>query len=245
MSAIVLWPAGFGPDGLGSAPYWTERAEPGTNAVRPNERMPLIVLILAALLASGSVAVVRAESSSSAGQKSAVEDNASTAAIPQGRPDGDATWDLPVSLDRIREGLARSPSRPLLQNVSRKPDFRQEIQMQRQLYELLSKLDLKASPKPPGGIYAYEQQQRLWNSVDHPLMQPYAAFGGGQMITLAIEGLATKYLGGRALKAITALERARAQAAARADVSQAIGEYCATLPGGGVDVWLCEAPDVR
>jgi hypothetical protein len=153
--------------------------------------------------------------------------------------------DLPVSLDHIREGLAKAPGKPLLQNLDRKPDFRQEIQVQQRIDELLSTLDLKTGPVPPGGLYGYDQQQRLWNSVDHPLMQPYAAFSGGELITLAIESLAVKYLGGRALNAVSGAQRARAEEAARAEVSRAIVAYCAAQPGGGENVRLCETAPLQ
>ena len=194
--------------------------------------MPLIILVVAALLLAGTASAQQAETSSPGAAKSPGEDSESAA-------------NLPVSLDRIREGLAKAPAKSLLQNVDRKPDFRQEIQIQRKIDELLSTLDLKTGPAPPGGLYGYEQQQRLWNSVDHPLMQPYAAFGGGELITLAIESLAMKYLGGRALNAVTDAQRARAEEAARAEVSRAIVEYCAAQPGGGANVRLCETASLR
>ena len=104
----------------------------------------------------------------------------------------------------------------------------------------MSTLDFKTGPAPPGGLYGYEQQKRLWNSVDHPLMQPYAAFSGGELITLAIENLAGKYLGGRLLSAVSAAQRARAEEAARAEVSRTIAEYCAAQPGQGAAIEICE-----
>src|SRR5437660_662838 len=79
----------------------------------------------------------------------------------------------------------------------------------------------------PAGLYAYEQQRLLWNKTDHPLVQPYAAFSSGQLVTLAVEGLIEKYAGGRALNALTGAQRAKAQGAARAEVSRAIAEFCA------------------
>jgi hypothetical protein len=191
--------------------------------------MHLIILAVAALLSASPLFAQQAEPSSADAQQSAAEDTKSTT-------------DLPVSLDHIREGLAKGPAKSILQNLDRKPDFRQEIQIQQKIDELLSTLDLKAGPAPPGGLYGYEQQQRLWNSVDHPLMQPYAAFSGGELITLAIENLAVKYLGGRALNAVTNEQRARAEAAARAEVTRAVADYCAAQPGGGVNIRLCESP---
>src|SRR5258705_10914979 len=102
--------------------------------------MPLAFLVIVALLMSVPVSAQQAGPSSGGGPKSAAEDSASPAA------------DLPVSLDRIREGLARAPAHPLLANLDRKPDFRAEVQVQQRIDELLSTLDLKTGPRPPAGI---------------------------------------------------------------------------------------------
>ena len=179
-------------------------------------RISLIPLVVTAIWTAAPLGAVERESSPAGAQKSAVEDGSGST--------------LPVSLDRIREGLARASSKPLLENIDRKPDFREEIQVRQRIDELLSTLDLKAGPAPGGGLYGYEQQQRLWNSVDRPLAQPYAAFSGGELITLAVENLAVKYLGGRALNTVTDWQRARAEEAARAEVSRAIAHYCTGQP---------------
>ena len=65
----------------------------------------------------------------------------------------------------------------------------------------------------PAGSTPYEQQQRLFNPVDRPLAQPYAAFSAGEAITIAIENLIGKYLGGRLAEAVSGAERAKAEAA--------------------------------
>ena len=147
-----------------------------------------------------------------------------------------------ASLDRIREALSRPPARSLLRDLKDlKADFRSEIEIRQKLDALLSTLDFKTGPAPPGGLYGYEQQQRLWNSVDHPLRQPYAAFSGSELITVAIENLAARYLGGHLLSALTAAQRARAEEAARAEVSRAIADYCAAQPDRGAAIEICEA----
>jgi hypothetical protein len=197
--------------------------------------MSLIALVLLVLLTAFPAMAQQPGPSSSVAQQSAAEDTGSASQ--------QAEYDFPVSLERIREGLERWPARPLLQNIDRKPDFRQEIQIQAKIDELLSTTlkDVKPGPQPPQGIYGYEQQQRLWNSVDHPLMQPYAAFSSGELITIAVENLAAKYLGGRAVNAVNDWQRARAQEAARAEVARAIAEYCAAPPpGGGAYARLCD-----
>ncbi len=79
----------------------------------------------------------------------------------------------------------------------------------------------------------------MFSTLSTPLMQPYAAFSGGELLTLAFEALLTKYLGWRTLDAIKAADRARAEAAAHAEVTRAIVEYCAGLPDGGAGVPMC------
>src|SRR5260370_24677014 len=137
------------------------------------------------------------------------------------------TLDLPVSLEHIRAALARAPEKPLLRGMDRKPDFRVTVEERLKLEELLWSLEYKTGPAPPGGLYGYEQQRLLWNKTDHPLLQPYAAFNSGQLVTLAVEGIVEKYAGGAALHALTGGERKRAEAAARTDVKRAIAEFCA------------------
>src|SRR5215213_4640030 len=96
----------------------------------------------------------------------------------------DASTD-PVSLDRIREGL-KKPAESRLRNLDVRADFSVQIEEQRRIDEIMSRLDFKSGPVPAGGLYSYEQQLRLFNPTDHPLQQPYAAFSGGELITIAI-----------------------------------------------------------
>jgi len=137
----------------------------------------------------------------------------------------DTSSDLPVSLDRIREGLNKETGSGL-RNLDVKPDFTIQVKEQRRIDEILSKLDFKSGPAPAAGLYGSEQQRRLVNPTDRPLQQPYAAFSGGELITIAIENLIAKYLGGRAINTVTSAERAGAEARAREEVEQAIAEYC-------------------
>ena len=83
-------------------------------------------------------------------------------------------------------------------------------------------------PAPPGGLYGYEQQRLVWNKTDHPLVQPYAAFNTGQLVTLAVEGVGEKYVAEPVLNALTGANRQQNTKAARADVARAIAEYCAS-----------------
>jgi hypothetical protein len=141
----------------------------------------------------------------------------------------DTRTELPVSLDRIREGLQKRPEAGL-KNLDVKPDFSIQIEEQRRIDEILSGLDFKSGPAPAGGLYGFEQQRRLFNPTDRPLQQPYAAFSGGELITIALENLIAKLLGGRIVDAVSSAERERAEAAARQEVDQAVAEYCAGRP---------------
>ena len=189
--------------------------------------MRLIALLFWAVLLAAPAAAQEPRPSSTGQRASSPED--------AGAGDGE----LPVSLDRIREGLANAPDKPLLSALDRPPDFKVEIQERRTIEAILSTLDFKTGPVPAGGLYSYEQQQRLFSPVDRPLAQPYAAFSGGELITIAIQNLMIKYLGGRVLEAVTSAERARAEAAAREEVATAIARYCAADVNRAKRLSLC------
>jgi hypothetical protein len=198
--------------------------------------MKLIALSLAAWLATGP-ALAQGTKPSSA--ESAAQSPPSPQATPSEPGEPKPAGELPVSLDRVRQGLAR-PTSSTLNNLDLKPDFIIRIEEREHIQAILSKLEVKSSgPVPPGGIYAYEQQQMLTNKTDRPLQQPYAAFSGGELIILAIEGLAQKYLGGKIVNGISNAQRAGAERAAREEVAQAIAEYCDAQPDRGQSLHLC------
>jgi hypothetical protein len=147
-----------------------------------------------------------------------------------------------VSLDRIRDALKRSDS-PILSGLDRKADFRVEVEEKQKLEELLKRLDVKAGPVPAGGIYMYEQNRMLFNPVDRPLMQPYAAFNGGQLITIALENLLGRYLGRPLVNAMSQRARTQAQLAAEEAVRRDIAAYCNARPDF-MEIRLCN-PDAR
>jgi hypothetical protein len=151
----------------------------------------------------------------------------------------DATGELPVSLDRIREALSRPAELSGLHKLDIKPDFSVQVQEQAHIQAILSTLDFKTGPRPPGGLYGYEQQQQIWNKVDRPLAQPYAGFNSGELITLAIEGLMQKYLVGEIVNGISNAQREGAERAAREEVSRAIADYCANQPDAGRSLNVC------
>lgn len=190
--------------------------------------MRLIFLVVAAL-ATAVPAFAQEPPSSSNGAGMSSQQNS----------DGD----LPVSLDRIREGL-KKPQDQGLKNLDVKPDFTIQIEEQARIDEIMSKLDFKSGPAPAGGLYGFEQQRRLFNPTDRPLQQPYAAFSGGELITIAIENLIARYLGGRAINAITDAERARAESQARDEVNAAIAAYCAGR-ADRAEIKLCNSTDER
>ena len=146
---------------------------------------------------------------------------------------------LPVSLDRIRDGLSRPPQGTALKRIDIKADFYVRVEEKRHIEEILSKLDFKSGPTPPGGLYAYQQQQQMFNKTDRPLAQPYAAYSGSELVVLAIEAMAFKYLGGPILQSITTAQRESAERAAREEVAQAIADYCDARPDGGSSLHLC------
>ncbi len=194
--------------------------------------MRLVSLVVAAVLAAGPVQAQQAKSSPEGAGKSAAEDGSPST----------LKSDLPVSLDHIREGLKKATDQTLLRMTELPADFRVVILEQQRIDKLMSKLDFKSGPAPAGGVYAFEQQRRLFNPTDRPLMQPYAAFSAGEFITIALENLIGRYLGGRVLNAVTGAERERAEHAAREEVDRAIAEYCASRPDR-LNIQLCTTPN--
>ena len=97
---------------------------------------------------------------------------------------------LPVSLDRIRDGLSK-PAPRLTLNLA--ATYRIGVEQRRQNITPKTE-DLSGGPVPAGGPLMYEQLRMFHNPTNQPLMQPYAAFTGGQMLTLTSEALARRYL---------------------------------------------------
>ena len=160
--------------------------------------------------------------------------------------DGDKPdLNLPVSLDKIKEALQQPPSALSLRAIDERPTFRVQILERQRIEELLASLFIKSSPgpfggyAPGGGLYGYEQQRQMFPAVDNPLRQPYAAFGQGELLTILIENLVGKYLGGKAIDAVSSAERAHAEAAAKEEVRSAVAQYCAAQPNSGAGLQIC------
>lgn len=145
---------------------------------------------------------------------------------------------LPVSLDKIRQGL-QQPVGVSLRSVDERPIFRLQILERQKIEELLASLTFKNGPIPAGGLYMFEQQRQMFNPVDHPLMQPYTAFSGSELLTILVENLVGKYLGGKLVNTVSKAERARAEAAARDEVNVAVAQYCNAQPNAGDGLQLC------
>jgi hypothetical protein len=164
------------------------------------------------------------------------------ASVPQdatgGKEPKNRESNLPVSLDRIRQGL-QQPAGFSLRSVDERPIFRIQILERQKIEELLASLNFKSGPVPAGGVYMFEQQRQMFNPVDHPLMQPYSAFSGSELLTILVENLVGKYLGGKVVNAVSKAERARAEAAARDEVNTAVAQYCNAQPNAGEGLQLC------
>ncbi|HEX4347715.1 MAG TPA: hypothetical protein VHZ73_09090 [Vicinamibacterales bacterium] len=110
------------------------------------------------------------------------------AGVAQAQPNSN----LPVSLDRIREGLAK-PAPTLTRSLDAPSTYQTGIQLKTQEMKLKPD-DLKGGPVPAGGPVMFEQLRIMHDPTNHPLMQPYAAFTGGELLTLTSEALARRYI---------------------------------------------------
>ena len=203
--------------------------------------MRLTALLVTATLAADPALAAPAPRPSGQTAASSPPDSQSPAAQTTSDPkEPQQSLNLPVSVNRIRQALAQ-PAEPLigLRGLDETPTFRVEIRERLKIDELLQSLNYKSGPAVPGGLYAYEQQRQLFPAVNNPLAQPYAAFSQGELVTILVENLLGRYLAGRAMNAISSSERARAEAAAKEEVTHAIAEYCAAQPDHGAGIRIC------
>ena len=120
-------------------------------------------------------------------------------------------WELPVSLDRIREGLERLPAKPLLGSIDIQADFRVSIEERRHLELMIERLAIEPTPSPPGGLYYYEIQRLVRNPVDHPLEQPYAAFSPGELVQVAATSILSRLLTQHGAQGFQSISRGAAE----------------------------------
>jgi hypothetical protein len=202
-------------------------------------------LVLSALFLATPVAAQQARPSPAADTASAAQDRSARPA-PTGTAGAQEQADanLPVSLDRIKDALQQTPPVAPLRGLNDKPVFKIEVRERQRisLDDLIKSLDFKSGPVPAGGLYGFEQQRQMFPAVDNPLRQPYAAFNQGELLTILAENLAGKYLAGKAMNAITSADRARAQAAAREEVNEAVHNYCSSQPLSGAGIIICSNP---
>ena len=140
---------------------------------------------------------------------------------------------LPVSLDRIKQGLSQ-PSEPLKGlslTPADTPTFRINVTEQQKFEELLSKIKWDPpGPQVAGGIYAYEQQERLFPRINNPRVQPYSAFTTGEVATLAAEALVEKYVAEKMAQVMGTALREQAEREAREEVARALKSYLDAKP---------------
>jgi hypothetical protein len=203
-------------------------------------RMRLCALLFSAILFATPASAQQPPASAAADAQHTEKGRTDVSAEPGGSPAEGTTLNLPVSLDRIKDKLQQSEGVPVLK-IDERPTFRIQIRERRQIEELLATLNFKAGPTPAGGVYMQEQQRVMFNPVDHPLMQPYAAFGPGQLLTILIENLVGHYLAGKTGDAVSKIERARAEGQARDEVRAAVGEYCNAQPNLGAGLQICSS----
>jgi hypothetical protein len=146
---------------------------------------------------------------------------------------------LPVSLEKIRKEF--DLPRPIVESLARRPNFRIEVE-ERPPFDPFKRLDFKAGPVPAGGLYAYEIQRQIWNPVDHPLSQPYAAFSGREMAVITIENLLAQIFARAFGSNLAGALRSQNDETARAEVARAVAEYCAAQPAGGAGIAICPSP---
>jgi hypothetical protein len=202
--------------------------------------MRLISLLVTATLVAGPAWAASQASSSPKDQS--VPDRDKTGKIQPADSNQPAAtssqYDLPVSLDKIKQGLEQTPALSLKLNEVR-PTFRIQILERQKIEELLATLNFKTTRAPAGGLYWDEVRRQMWPATDNPLQQPYAAFNQGELLTILVENLVGKYLAGKTGDAITKVERSRAESSAREEVRQAIRDYCAAQPNNGAGIQIC------
>ena len=189
--------------------------------------MPLFFLIVAAVLISPAASAQTAPTSP---QASTAQD---------ARPP-----DLPVSLDRIRQLLAKAPAEPLLGGPGRQPDFKITVEERRYLETVLESLHVKPEPAPPGGLYGYETQQQVNNMRNSPLTRPYAAFSSSELIQVSLTSILSALVMKYMTDSVRAMTRSQAEAAAREEVQHAIADYCSARPDRAF-IDICKVPDLR
>ena len=132
----------------------------------------------------------------------------------------DAALLTAASIQRIRAALEHPPAITLT-SVDRAAQFRVVIREPQRFLER-PPLDFSAGPVPPGGLYAYEQRQRIGPKIPQPL------------VIVDLLPIAHAIAG-----AVGGARRAGAQAAAHEEVQRGIAGYCAAQPNQGAGIQIC------
>jgi hypothetical protein len=138
---------------------------------------------------------------------------------------------LPISFDKVRDGLLQTqPAEPLKGlTAAEQPTFRVHITEQQKFEDLIAKIKYDPpGPQVAGGVYYYDQYQRLFPRINNPLAQPFAAFTGGELTTLAVEALIEKYIVEKMAHVVGGALRAQAEREAREEVAHAMAAYWAS-----------------
>jgi hypothetical protein len=146
-------------------------------------------------------------------------------------PTSPTPLNLPISFDKIRDGLLQTqPAEPLKGlTPAEQPTFRVHITEQQKFEDLIAKIKYDPpGPQVAGGSAYYDQYQRLFPRINNPLVQPYAAFTGGEMATLAVEALIEKYIVEKMAHVVGGTLRAQAEREAREEVARAMAAYWAS-----------------
>jgi hypothetical protein len=142
------------------------------------------------------------------------------------RDKGASGLDVPVSLDRIRGALAQPPAETL-KGLNEQPTFRLEVQEHQRFEQLMDKIKFEGGggPEVAGGRASYELQRLLFPPVDNPLVQPYAAFSTGEVLTLGAEAIVEKLVIEKMAHVFGNMLRAQAEREAREEVARNLAAF--------------------
>jgi hypothetical protein len=148
---------------------------------------------------------------------------------PQG--EGASGLQVPVSLDKIRGALAQPPTEAL-KGLNEQPTFRLQIQEQQRFEQLMDKIKFEGGtgPEVAGGRANYDMQRVLFPPVDNPLVQPYAAFNTGEVLTLGAEAIVEKLVIDKMAHVFGNMLRAQAEREAREEVARNLASLQAAQP---------------
>ena len=167
------------------------------------------------------------------------------AAPSRAQQQGSTPLNLPISLDKIREGLSQPPPAEPLKGLApgEQPTFRVSVSEQQRFENMLAKIKWDPpGPQVAGGIYAYEQYERAFPRINNPLAQPYGAFTTGQVATLAVEALIEKYVAERVGKVFGTALKEQAEREAREEVARSLAAYRASQTAPASDTPAAPQP---